>query len=164
MKILSSLICISLFALTHISTKAATFTVTNLNNSGAGSLRQAIADANSSPGQDDIVFSVSGTIYPSSVLPSITDTVNLDGSTAPGYVTCGPPVIRLDGSLAGAASGLLLLPGANGSTIHALNIGGFFVSRNTIHSSHALPSYGVLHRNQYIRGRRILEWTKWNPT
>lgn len=41
---------------------AATFTVTNLANSGAGSLRQAIADANAAPGADTITFAVTGTI------------------------------------------------------------------------------------------------------
>ncbi len=43
---------------------AATFTVTNLNNSGAGSLRQAILDANLIPGADTIDFAdnLSGTI------------------------------------------------------------------------------------------------------
>ena len=34
----------------------AIFTVTNLNDSGLGSLRQAIADANTTPGNDVIVF------------------------------------------------------------------------------------------------------------
>ncbi|MEZ5117687.1 MAG: choice-of-anchor Q domain-containing protein [Candidatus Nanopelagicales bacterium] len=45
---------------------AATFTVTNLNDSGAGSLRQAILDANGSPGADIITFAVTGTITLSS--------------------------------------------------------------------------------------------------
>lgn len=36
---------------------AATFTVSNTNNSGAGSLRQAILDANAAAGADTIVFS-----------------------------------------------------------------------------------------------------------
>src|SRR3954469_12323159 len=47
------------------SAEAATFTVTNLNDEGSGSLRQAILDANSNgPGSDDIVFAsgLSGTI------------------------------------------------------------------------------------------------------
>lgn len=37
----------------------ATFTVTNTNDSGAGSLRQAILDANATPGLDSIVFNIS---------------------------------------------------------------------------------------------------------
>ncbi len=41
---------------TYPSDVAATFTVTNLNDSGAGSLRQAIADANNTSGDDAIVF------------------------------------------------------------------------------------------------------------
>jgi hypothetical protein len=43
---------------------AATFTVSNLNDSGPGSLRQAVLDANASPGADDVVFApgVTGTI------------------------------------------------------------------------------------------------------
>ena len=47
------------------SAQAATITVTNLNDSGPGSLRQAILDANNNgPGSDDIVFAsgLSGTI------------------------------------------------------------------------------------------------------
>ena len=40
----------------------ATFTVTNLHNSGTGSLRQAIIAANGQPGPDTIDFDVAGTI------------------------------------------------------------------------------------------------------
>jgi hypothetical protein len=38
--------CLSALCLVALSTQAATITVTNTNDSGAGSLRQAIADAN----------------------------------------------------------------------------------------------------------------------
>ena len=39
---------------------AATFTVTSTSDSGAGSLRQAILDANANPGSDTIVFAIPG--------------------------------------------------------------------------------------------------------
>ncbi|MCU0716763.1 MAG: DUF4347 domain-containing protein, partial [Pirellula sp.] len=39
----------------------ATYVVTNTNDSGAGSLRQAILDANANAGQDSIVFNITGT-------------------------------------------------------------------------------------------------------
>lgn len=44
------------------SSSAATFTVTTTNDSGLGSFRQAVLDANNSPGGDVIQFSVSGSI------------------------------------------------------------------------------------------------------
>lgn len=52
--------------------RAATYTVTNYNNSGAGSFRQAIEDANANAGHDTIDFSIPGavpvTISPTSAL------------------------------------------------------------------------------------------------
>src|SRR2546426_1625985 len=69
--------------------RAATFTVTNTANTGAGSLRQAIIDANNSPGVDTIQFNITGggfqTIAPTSALTAIADPVILDGTTQPGY-------------------------------------------------------------------------------
>jgi hypothetical protein len=58
-------------------------TVTNLSDSGAGSLRQAILNANSA-GSGDIVFQsgLTGTIALASILPSITGSVNLAGPGA----------------------------------------------------------------------------------
>jgi Chlamydia polymorphic membrane protein (Chlamydia_PMP) repeat len=51
--------------------RALTFSVTNTNDAGVGSLRQAILDANSDVGADTITFAVTGTILLSSTLPSI---------------------------------------------------------------------------------------------
>src|SRR5215216_4884666 len=68
---------------TGASADAATFTVTNLNDSGAGSLRQALLDANAAPGSDQVTFqsSLSGQITVSSELP-VTDAVDVLGPGA----------------------------------------------------------------------------------
>src|SRR5262245_37505577 len=81
-----------LFCLAASSLAAATFTVTNTNDSGAGSLRQAILDANANAGPDTIAFAVSGsgcsggvcTIKPQSALPFVTSPVTIDGYTQTG--------------------------------------------------------------------------------
>lgn len=59
--------------------RAASFVVTTLADSGAGSLRQAITDANANAGADTITFSVSGTITLTAVL-DIRDTLTIDGT------------------------------------------------------------------------------------
>jgi hypothetical protein len=56
---------------------AETFTVTNTDDSGTGSLRQAMTDANNTAGADTINFTVSGTITLVSTLPIVTDTAGL---------------------------------------------------------------------------------------
>lgn len=63
-------------------------TVSNTNDSGAGSLRQAILGANGTPGQNLIVFDIPGacprTINLASALPDITDSLLIDAMTQPG--------------------------------------------------------------------------------
>ena len=75
--------------------------VTNTNDSGPGSLRQAIADANSDAGLTKITFDIPiagvvHTINLQSGLPLITTPVDIDGTTQPGY--SGFPLIRIDGA------------------------------------------------------------------
>ena len=53
---------------------AANFTVTNTNDSGAGSLREALDDANSAPDADRILFA-----------PSVTGTITLTTGELPVY-------------------------------------------------------------------------------
>lgn len=99
---------------------AATFTVTNANNAGTGSLRQAIFDANGNAGTDTIVFSIGSgaqTISLSSSLPAIIRPVLLDGWSQPGHVNV--PIMRLDGQ-AGATNGITLANGSDGSVVRGL--------------------------------------------
>src|SRR5262245_13943960 len=84
MKTLSGALLLSL----AVATQAATFTVINTDDSGAGSLRQAILDANGNPGPDTIDFAIPGsgvhTISPVTPLPAITEPVTIDGYTQAG--------------------------------------------------------------------------------
>jgi parallel beta-helix repeat protein len=92
-------------------TVPSTFVVTNANDAGAGSLRQAILNSNARHGANTIVFRIKGptVIHLQSALPAITNTVTIDGSTERGFQ--GQPVVVLDGTLAGAA--------ANGLTVES---------------------------------------------
>jgi parallel beta-helix repeat protein len=94
----------------------ATFTVTNLNDSGAGSLRAAITAANAAaPGTPSTInFTVNGTITLASDLPTITGTVTIDATTAPTYTAGGPPVVEVD---AGGHAGLVFDTGSAGSQL-----------------------------------------------
>jgi hypothetical protein len=99
-----------------------TFTVTNTNDGGAGSLRQAILDANAHTGLDLINFSIGSgtkTIKPASALPTLTEQVLIDGRSQSGYVD--KPLIIIDGSNAGSSSLGLNLTGGN-SFVLALSI------------------------------------------
>jgi trimeric autotransporter adhesin len=60
----------------------AAFSVTNTNDAGAGSLRQAIIDANGSAGSDIISFAVTGTITLTSGELVITDDLTISGPGA----------------------------------------------------------------------------------
>ncbi len=83
-------------------TQASTFTVTTNADSGAGSLRDAINQANLSVGQDTITFNLPVgqlTIAPTSALPTVTDDSIIDGSTQPGFV--GVPIVEISGVNAG---------------------------------------------------------------
>jgi hypothetical protein len=102
------------------------FHVTSTADTGPGSLRQAILDANATPGTNGIAFTlgVGGvhTIAPTSPLPAVTNPVEIDGATQPGYA--GTPLIELAGESAGhGADGLTLA--STGSTVTGLVVGGF---------------------------------------
>ena len=102
-----------------------TFLVTNTDDAGPGSFRQAILDANSNAGPNKIAFDIGGggvqTIQPRSALPAVTRPVVIDGTSQPGFA--GSPLIELDGSRAGQAYGLTI--NAGDSTVRGLVINRF---------------------------------------
>jgi hypothetical protein len=101
-------------------------TVTNANDSGAGSLRQAILDANAGPGLDIIKFSAGAglqTISLSTSLPAITDAVIIDGTTQSGYA--GTPLIEITGIGVAAPDDDGLVINASFCTIKGLAINSF---------------------------------------
>ena len=78
-----------LFAFAFASASAATFTVTNTNDSGAGSLRQAVADANLAASDDIIEISVTGTIA------LTTGELTIDDAAVAGKLTISGPSAEL---------------------------------------------------------------------
>ncbi len=126
---------------------AISYLVTNTNDSGVGSLREAIYDANTlaygtAANPDFIAFDIpttdpgyqSGTgafsIKPLSALPTLTDTAVIDGYTEPGAspntLAIGDNAVLkivLDGSQAGAVDGLVIAGG--NSTVRGLVIDNF---------------------------------------
>ena len=99
------------------------YAVTNLNDAGSGSLRQAIQNANSHIGADTINFDVTGVIkLTSGALSTITDTVDIRGNSAPGFST--KPVVEVNFN---GFAGLQFSPGAGNSALRSLaldNAGG----------------------------------------
>ncbi len=93
-----------------------TVAVTSLGDAGPGSLRAAIGSANATSAGDStlISFAVNGTITLASPLPAITRTVAIDATSAPTYVSGGPPVVALDFN---RHPGLLFAVGSGGSEL-----------------------------------------------
>ncbi|HVX12701.1 MAG TPA: DUF4214 domain-containing protein [Pirellulales bacterium] len=92
------------------------YTVSNLDDSGAGSLRAAITSVNGDTTPDAINFSVAGVIkLTSAALPTITNTVDIYGTSAPGFANS--PVVEIDNN---GFAGLDI--GAPNSTLASLSI------------------------------------------
>ena len=110
------------------------FVVTNNNNHGTGSLRDAIVNANATVGLDTITFNIPGpgvkVINLVNVLPEITDPVVIDATTQPGYA--GTPLIELNGSAIGGFFDGAISIRAGGTTVRGLAIGRFTAALTAI--------------------------------
>jgi len=175
----------TIFLLTAQSSLCATLTVTNTEDKGPGSLRQAILDANAIVEADLIAFNIPGqapfTISPATPLLGITRSASIDGTTQPGFA--GKPIIELDGSgvTAQQAAGLRLA--AANCTVRGLVINGFqsresaglliVSSGNVIQANYigtevtgeiALPNYSAVwienSSNNLLGGTQSVEPTK----
>jgi Tol biopolymer transport system component/uncharacterized protein YjbI with pentapeptide repeats len=126
LRLLLVMAAFALLAFPPSASAAGTFVVTNTSDSGPGSLRQAILDADNAAG-GTITFNISGStrINLNSVLPQITAPVVLDGTTQPNTPAETPGVtIALDPQSIVSGSLLDLTGNSNGSTVHGLAFGG----------------------------------------
>jgi len=143
------------FALAGVqSANGATFTVTNTNDSGVGSLRQAILDSNATSGADVITFNIPATdpncnatshvctITPLTVLADLADDVTIDGLTQPGstpfalLVTVSAAtqfrIFTIDSGKTVMISGLTISGGNANGTSFPDNAGGGIFNRGTL--------------------------------
>lgn len=103
--------------------RAATFTVTNTADSGVGTLRSAITNANQAGGGTHfITFNLPApyTIAPVTSLPLLTNSAWINGATQPGYT--GAPIVQLSGA-PGIIHGLHIQ--SRGGGVRGLQISGF---------------------------------------
>ncbi len=121
-------------------TVLSTFTVYNLADSGLGSLRAAIADANDNPGADLIRFAPSardGTVVLTSGELNIADDLQIDGSGADRLAVSGNDasrVLQISSGVAVSIDGLTVTHG------RAVGRGGGILNAGTLTVSHAILS------------------------
>lgn len=139
--------------LATVTAKAATFTVTNTADSGAGSLRQAVLDSNAAAGSDTIVFDSSfnspQTITLASVItinPATDDSLTITGPGANLLTVSGNNVTRHFINSSGdtaSISGLTLTAGrVSGSGGAIQNNGILTVTNLVINANMATNNFG----------------------
>ncbi len=126
---------ISLIILTIYSLPAgaATFTVTSLNDSGPGSLRQAVLDANATLGADTIAFQAGlvGTITLTSGEIQITDALTLNGPGATALAISGNKKSRIFNATTAMTGKVLTINQLTLKNGNASSRGGAILSSNS---------------------------------
>lgn len=103
---------------------AGAYTVTTTDDAGAGSLRQAVIDANQLPGVDVIAFAVTGEINLDSALPTIEDDVVIKGPGVDKLAISGAYLYRVFDIQVGAAVTITDLTVRNGRSPNTETGGG----------------------------------------
>ncbi len=120
------------FLCSYQSIFSTTYTVTTTADSGAGSLRQAIIDANANPSPHTINFSIATgvqTIVLSTALPAITNSnITIDATTQTGYASNDPQIVIDGSSLTAYTFDGLSIQSASGCTINGLVVNNGFNS------------------------------------
>src|SRR5262245_54400878 len=134
-------ICLSAFCLAS-STYAATLTVTNTNDSGAGSLRQAIADANDG---DTIDFGVTGTITLTTGQLLVDKSISINGPgsdhlTVDGNHASGVFWVQVNSGGPAAIAGLTITNGSSNRGGGISNVSSVLTVSNCTISGNSAPS------------------------
>jgi parallel beta-helix repeat protein len=121
----------------------ATYNVTSLASSGAGTLRWALQRANTSNRgmRSTVRFTVSGTITLASSLPAIARPVTITGQSAPRYKRGGAPVVEVNFN---GHSGLRFVRGSGGSQLLAVSLGRASGNGVTLRASFITLNYNYI--------------------
>jgi hypothetical protein len=124
---------------------ATTFQVTTLADSGPGSLRQAVLDANAATGPDTVVFAATGTITLTSGEITITDDLVVNGPGAGALTVSGNDqsrIFNVFNAVEAVLSGLTLTRGHTDGDGGAVTAGGTFTLLNCVVSDSSAAERG----------------------
>jgi hypothetical protein len=137
--------CLSALCLIALSTQAATINVTNTNDSGAGSLRQAIADAHDG---DTIDFGVAGTITLTTGELLVNKSVTINGPGLDHLTVDGnhaTRVFHVSGGVTATIAGLTITNGQASGFSHSDGGGGIYNDQSTLTVSNCTLSGNSAH-------------------
>ncbi len=131
---------------------AASYTVTNCNPSGAGSLRQAIVDANGHAGPDEITFNITCNriTLSSPIFPNITGDLTITGPGADSLTIDGAGQYRVFVITSGVnvtISGLTIQNAGNSGASPVRSSGGALTVQDTVFRDNKAGTGGAIYNN-----------------